>query len=188
MAENKVLFGLKNVHYAIESVNSTTGVVSWGTPVAIKGAVNLSLSAEGETNDFYADNIKYYTTIANQGYSGDLEIARIPDTMLKDVWGLTQGTTSKVLSENSEVETKYFALLFQVDGDADNECHVLYHCTATRPEIDGATSTATKEPNTQTVSITAAPLSDGRIRARTTAETPTATRTAWFTAVFEESA
>ena len=54
---NKVKFGLKNVHYAVVTTNST-GKESYGTPVAWPGAVNLSLDAEGDTNSFDADDIE----------------------------------------------------------------------------------------------------------------------------------
>ena len=59
MANNKVQYGLKNVYYATVTVG--TNSVTYGTPVAWPGAVSLSLSAEGDTNDFYADNIKYFS-------------------------------------------------------------------------------------------------------------------------------
>ena len=55
---NKVQYGLKNVHYATVTVG--TNSVTYGTPVAWQGAVSLSLSAEGDTNDFYADNTFVY--------------------------------------------------------------------------------------------------------------------------------
>ena len=46
MATNKVQYGLKNVYYATVTVG--TNSVTYGTPVAWPGAVNLSLSAEGK--------------------------------------------------------------------------------------------------------------------------------------------
>ena len=43
MANNKVMFGLKNVYYA--SVTVGTNSVTYGTPIAWPGAVSLSLDA-----------------------------------------------------------------------------------------------------------------------------------------------
>ena len=73
---NKVKYGLSNAYYAV--LNEAQG--TFGTPVALPGAVNLSLDQDGETNKFRADNIDFYTSISNNGYSGDLEIALIPDS------------------------------------------------------------------------------------------------------------
>ena len=74
---NKIKFGLKNVHYAV--VTESGGVVSYGTPKHIPGAVNLTLSAAGESVQFYADDIVYYEENTNNGYEGSLEMALIPE-------------------------------------------------------------------------------------------------------------
>ena len=179
--ENKVRFGLKNVYYSVLSGST------YGTPVAIPGAVNLDMSPSGDTTRFYADNIAYYVSVANQGYEGTLELARIPDAMLKDVWGYNLGGTSKVLTENSSAEPKTFALLFQIDGDQNNTCYVIYSCTGARPNISSQTIEANKEPRTQTIDIVAAPRSDGKVFAKTTKDTPSATVSGWFSTVFVES-
>ena len=188
--ENKVQFNLKNVHYAVLTEAKTGGATtySWGTPVAVPGAVNLNLEQQGEITKFYADGIVYYQSPVNNGYEGDLEMARIVDKMLQDVWGMTLGTTSKVLTENANTEAKAFALLFHIDGDAAEDCYVLYNCTGTRPAIAAKTKEDTKEPQTQSSTISAAPLGNGNVMARTTSETPEATKNSWFNEVFVEGA
>lgn len=187
--ENKVRFNLKNVHYAVlTETQGTSGVVySWANPVHVPGAVSLDLAAEGETTPFYADGITYYRSIANNGYSGSLEMARIPDQMMQDIWGDTLGSTSKVLTENANVNPASFALLYQIDGDADEEYYCLYNVSGTRPNIGSVTNEETKDPQTQTSDIAAIPLADGSILARTTSDTPTATKSGWFTSVFREA-
>ena len=186
MSENKVQFNLKNVHYAILTEAAEN---KWAAPVAVPGAVSLTLDANGSDNDFYADGVTYYKSFTNNGYTGTLEMARIIDAMLKDVWGVEEGATDKVLYEKANVEPVPFALLFQIDGDADEEYYCFYRCLAGRPGIGAKTNTETKEPQTQSCSISALPLVTGAanqmhlIKARTTADTPSGTKTGWFTAV-----
>lgn len=189
MSENKVQFNLKNVHYAVLTETVSQGEVtrSWGTPVHVPGAVSLSLDHQGDISPFYADGIVYYKAVSDNGYEGDLEMARFPDSMRQAIWGDTIGATSKVLTENAKVEPKNFALLFQIDGDADNEFYVLYNCAATRPAIEANTTEDSKTPTTQTSTISATPLDTGAVLARTTSDTPTATKTGWFSSVFVEA-
>ncbi|MEG0764323.1 MAG: phage tail protein, partial [Oscillospiraceae bacterium] len=61
----------------------------------------------------------YYQSSANNGYSGDLEVAMFPSTFLKDVFQYSENTTSKVLTENATKQSKPFALLFEEEGDTD---------------------------------------------------------------------
>ena len=186
MAENKVQFGLKNVHYALLTISGSTA--TFGTPVAVAGAVSLTLDAQGDADKFYADNTAYYVSYSNSGYSGTLEMARFSDSMLKDVWGYDLGSTSKVLTEATTSTPKQFALLFQIDGDATEQHYVIYNCTASKPSIGSSTKTDTTEPQTQSCTITALALPDGKVSAHTTDATPAVTVSGWYTSVFVESA
>lgn len=186
MAENKVRFGLKNVHYAVLTEGATN---SWATPVAVPGAVSLDLEANVASSDFYADNVTYYKTFANNGYNGTLEMARIPDQMLADIWGIAPDA-SDVLREFAGVQPKPFALLFQIDGDADQELNVLYRCLpSNKPTAGSQTTEESAEPVTQSFDFSSLPLVTGAttqlnlIKARTTEATAAAAKAAWFTAV-----
>ena len=181
--ENKVQFNLKNVHYAV--MTTTGSSPAWSTPVAVPGAVTLSLDPQGEVTPFYADGITYYQSVGNNGYSGDLEMARFPDQMRIDVWKFNQVETDNVLIESVNVEPAAFALLFQIDGDVDEEYYCLYNCSGTRPGVGSTTNTDTKEPQTQTSTISAVALEDGNVMARTTASTPSSVKEAWFTKVYK---
>ena len=82
---NKVKYNLKNVHAAkLKETVSSSGEItfSYENPKAIPGAVSISLDAEGESTPFYADGIVYFRSVTNNGYSGDLEIALIPELSL----------------------------------------------------------------------------------------------------------
>lgn len=190
MAENKVRFGLKNVHYAVltESTDGTTN--TYATPVAVPGAVSLTMDSNGTDGTFYADNVAYYKTFANNGYTGELEMARITDAMLKDVWGMTQDQTSGVIYEKTGVQPQPFALLFQIEGDQDEELNLLYRVVPTsKPSAGSQTVGEEVEPVTQTFEFEALPLvtgpasQAGLIKARTSESTPAATKNAWFSSV-----
>jgi len=181
--DNKVRFNLKNVHYAVN--NGTIDSPDYATPVHVPGAVSLSLDPEGSVEPFYADGITYYQAVANNGYSGDLEMALFPDAMLADVWGFTIDDADKVLIENATVEPKSFALLYQIDGDQNHDYYCLYNCTGTRPGIGGETNTDTKSPLTKTSTISATPLADGTVMARTTSQTTSVIMDDWFTTVYQ---
>lgn len=190
MAENKVRFGLKNVYYAILTDGTDSTNNTWATPVAVKGAVNLTLDSNSSDGTFYADNISYYKTFANNGYTGTLEMARINDSMLKDVWGMTLDNTSKVLYEATGVNPKAFALMFQIEGDENAELNVLYRVVPTsKPTAGSQTVEETAEPVTQSFDFEALPLVNGPsyqkglIKGRTTDTTTTAVRSAWFNGV-----
>ena len=151
---NKIKFGLENVHYAVATIAADNSA-TYGEPKPLPGAVNLSLDAEGETSTFYADNIAYYISNSNNGYSGSLEMARITDEFAADILGEVTDATSGLTYEVQEHEPVHFALLFQFEGDVKAIRHVIYNCVASRPSVSGATKEETIEPQTETVDLTA---------------------------------
>ena len=60
LQKNKVKFGLNKVHWAKITAWSEDGVPTFATPVRLPGAVSLSIDANGENDNFYADNTVYY--------------------------------------------------------------------------------------------------------------------------------
>lgn len=186
---NKIKYGIKNVYYAVATLG-TNNSATYGTPSALPGAVNLSLDAQGETTPFYADNIAYYTSIVNNGYEGDLELAKIPDDFLKDVIGYTADTNG-VLYEDANAPVVHFALAFQFEGDVHAKRHVIYNCTATRPSISGATKEESIEPQTETISLSATSIFnsglDKDIVKASVTPTESTTYNSWFTTIYQPS-
>lgn len=162
--KNKVKFGLSNVHIA-KMIFGENGAISYDTPFAIPGAVSLSLDAEGEETPFYADNIKYYNSYANNGYSGGLEIADIPEKFRTDILGEKKDKNGALI-ESSNVEIAPFALMYQVEGDKSGRRCVYYNTTVSRPSSEASTVEESKEPKTDTLSITTSPrATDKKVRA-----------------------
>ena len=150
--KNKVKFGLKNAHYALATIASD-GTATFGTPVPVPGSVSLSISPEGELTPFYADNVVYWQGGGNSGYSGNWELADLPEQFKIDVLGYIKDENG-VLVEDADAETKPFAFLFQMEGDVHARRHVLYNTVATRPEHTANTVAENKEPITDSLPIT----------------------------------
>lgn len=148
---NKVMFGLEKVHVAF--TNST----GYDEPIAIPGAVNLSLSAEGESNTFYADNVPYFTVTSNDGYTGDLEMALVPDSVLAEMLGW-EIDNNGMLIEIADGVQKEFALLFEVAGNEKKKRYIYYNCKAARPAQEHSTKAENIEPQTQTLTLTITPV------------------------------
>lgn len=189
---NKIKFGLDKLFYApITAWDAQTGEPTYGTPVAIPGARSISLSAEGEVNKWYADNIVYWSGESNNGYSGSFECALLPDSFKKDILG--QGLDSKnVLYEDMDTESTHFALLFQFKGDDKEIRHVLYNCVASRPDVASNTKEESIEPQTDTVNIEASSVPveiatdtfKNVVKASSGDSTDTTTYNGWFSGVY----
>ena len=184
--KNKVKFNICNVHYALLQ-KADDGTVTFGTPVAMPGAVSLSLDPNGEPSVFYADGYAYYTINNNQGYEGDLELAMIPETFRTDILK-EEADANQVLVENANSETGSFALLFEFDGDIRKIRHVLYNCSASRPTIESKTNEEDKEVQTETLTIKARPMANGYVKAKTGDSTTEAVYNDWYKNVYEPTA
>ena len=184
--KNKVKYNLKNAHYAMLSI-AEDGKVSYGTPTAMPGSVSISLDANGEPENFYADGEAYYVINNNMGYNGDLELAMIPESFRTDA--LKEQLDDKgVLIENAQVELAAFALLFEFDGDQRHIRHVLYNCSASRPGIEGKTNEESREVQTEKLTIKAAPLANGMVKAKTGDTTDATVYNDWYKAVYMPAA
>ena len=182
--KNKVKFNLCNVHFAPLTVDPDTGTVTFATPIAMPGAVSLSLDPTGEPEPFYADGVAYYMINNNQGYDGDLELALIPESFRTQVLKETADTKG-VLLENVNSETGQFALLFEFDGDIHKIRHVLYNCSAARPSISSQTNEESKEVRTEILSLKARSLANGLVKAKTGDDVDDTVYQNWYSAVYQ---
>lgn len=184
MLENKVKFGLKNVHIA-PITEGEGGAITFGTPFHLPGAVSLNFDPQGEQSEFYADNMAYYVSYNNNGYSGTLEIALVTEKFRTEILGEQLDATDSVLVEYANAVAKDFAMLYEVDTDQKASRKLFYRCAVSRPTEASSTTTSSKEPGTETLNITISPLPDGRVKASTTAATSEAAYNSWFEKVWE---
>ncbi|MDE5945760.1 MAG: phage tail protein [Oscillospiraceae bacterium] len=183
MEKNKVKFGLNKVHYAKILSIDENGVPTYGKPVRIPGAVSLSIDANGEAENFHADNGVYYVINNNSGYEGELEIALVTTDFATEILGEVLDTKG-VLVETNTAELKQFAIMFEFDGDKHHIRHVLYCCSASRPTTESSTTEDSKEVKTETLSFTATALNNGLVKSKTCEETDKATYDDWYNKVY----
>ena len=184
---NKVKYGLKNVYAAVMTETVTQGVstYTYAEPKRIPGAVNMSLNAEGDSTPFYADNIVYFRTTTNNGYSGDLEIALVPEWFREEILNEEQDDKGVFIERSDRGKPVHFALLFQFEGDEKAIRHVLYNCSVSgRPSVSSQTKEDSVSPVTETLSLSADPRGDGLVKARSGSDTDDSTYQNWFTSVY----
>lgn len=162
-SEGTVEFGLCNVHYALvtETRDADTGVVtsSYGTVKAWPGAIKMTLTNKGSSNDSYADNGVWYTSISNPGYDGSYENFHVPEAVLVDLLGRVVDNDGAII-EFSEGRPALFALMFEIDTDTVPTRYVYYKCQLSNINIEGETKTDSTTPKSGTASIRIMPRAD----------------------------
>lgn len=149
---NKVEFGISNVYVGTYEV-AQDGTVTLGTPYHQAGAVTLSLDPENESNDFYADNVKYWSGYTDNGFTGSLEVAKYDDAFKKQFLGyveLDDGGTAQV---KTAIKPNVY-IAFQSEGDAHSRRGILYNVALGGISREYATIEESKEPVTESMDIT----------------------------------
>lgn len=158
---NKIKYGLSNVKVFPISATSEAGAPTYGNAIPVPGAVSLTLDPAGNETSFYADNVVYFSAYANNGYTGAIEFAHIPDEFKTGVLGWTTDANGVVV-EAAGTLGKEFAMTYQFEGDATDTKFVLYRCTAQRPAGGSSTQTETITPQTESFTFTAMPRIDNK--------------------------
>lgn len=187
MAENKVTFGLQDLHIAPWTALSTATAPAYEAPIPVPGAVRFTPTTVGDTTSFYADNRAYFTVTTNNGYTFEIEIAKLPDALAAELLGWAIDDNG-ALVETTDGIAKHFALLAQVQGDVQNRRFVYYDCQVSRPAKERTTKTETTDITGEVLAGTASPvIVGGKSFTRAEIERTTANATdydAFFTAVY----
>lgn len=151
---NKVEFGISNLYVGTYTVASD-GTVTLGTPYHQPGAVSFSPDEDSENTKFYADNVVYYSSYTGGSFEGDLEVAKFDDDFKTQFLGYISKTDGGLaVVKNATKPSVYIA--FQVEGDAESRRIILYNCSLGGISREFATIEDTKEPATETISVTVA--------------------------------
>lgn len=151
MAENKVLFGFKDLYIGTYEVDDD-GDVTMGSPYHQKGAVGYSPDEQGENYTFYADDSSYFSYYTSGVFEGDLVVARFDDAFKRQFLGfveLDDGGIAQI--KNAKKPNIYMA--FEVQGNEGPERVLFYNGSMGGITREFATIEENIEVQTESLSI-----------------------------------
>ena len=148
---NKVEFGISQLH--VGTYTDADGTVTLGTPYHQKGAVSFSPEEQSEQNNFYADNIIYWSGYSGGSIEGDLEVAMFDDEFKTQFLGYRALTNGGLANVKNAIKPNVY-IAFQVEGDAEARRVILYNCTLGAITREYNTIEENKEPATETLGVT----------------------------------
>lgn len=184
MDKNKVTFGLKNVIVFPITENTEAGKPTYGTAIKIPGAVELKIAAKGEITPFYADDATYYQGSQNNGYEGDLVLAKVPEGFTTKILKNLKDANGVVI-ETDNAKPAEFGMVFEFNGDVEETRHVLYRCSASRPDLGSKTTEDKKEPNKETLAFRAVPRLDNHCVKASCSKSDTEAYASWLAKIYE---
>ena len=152
---NKVEFGISNLYVGTYSVG-TTGTVTMGTPYHQAGAISFSPEEQSESNNFYADNVIYWSGYSGGTFEGDLEVAKFDDTFKTQFLGYIQKASDGGLAVVKNATKPKVYIAFQVEGDSESRRVIMYNCSLGGITREYATEEESIEPATETIAVTVA--------------------------------
>jgi len=123
--QNKVRYGLSNFHYGTYT-EGEGGAVTLGSCIAIPGAVSINMDPDTAEAIFWADNIKYNVSNRNNGYTGDLVMAKYPDAFKTACLNYI-AVAGGGIAESKLMETKPIYIAFEVEGNVKKTRYIVYN-------------------------------------------------------------
>ncbi len=184
-------YDVKNCYY-VPGTRNGDGTVTFDVSKIRQepGLMSMDMQAQGEISKVRADGIDYIVYVSNNGYTGTLNFVKISDQFKKDNLGESADLLSGIQYENADAVPTPFALMGEFKGDYEGIRWIYYNCTASRPNMAGDNKENQKQPDTESLSVTANPLPvtiDGQevnlVRGGITKSMNAATYNNWFTKV-----
>lgn len=185
---NKVNWGLAASAWGKITINEQ-GKDVYEAPKKFVGTRQINITPDGEQTKVYADGTVIFVGSQNSGYSGTMEVTNLDDTFA--IYALGEKTTDKkVIIEDQDGKGGRFYLIWEWIQDEKNTRHILFNCTANRPDVNATTAGdgGTKAAQNRTLNFMAIARADGIIKARTGAETDETVYNDWFTSVYDPAA
>lgn len=190
-ANNTYHYDVKNCYYCPGTRNADGTVTFDASRIRQEaGLRSMEMQAQGEMTKIRADGIDYIIIASNNGYEGTLNFVKISDQFRIDCLGEVADITTGIQYEDADATPAPFALMGEFKGDAEGIRWIYYNCTASRPNQAGDNKENMREPDEESVSVTASPLPvtiDGAerniVRGGVTKSMNAATYNQWFTKV-----
>ena len=131
--DNKIEYGLCNVHYAIRDRNGI-----YTRPRFLDGSIILSLEPMYTDYTDQGEDGGVYPLRLFHGYTGTLTIYTLDDIFREQVWGETFDING-VQIEHSVINSNQIALLFERQGDATSKRYLLPLVTVTKSSLETET-------------------------------------------------
>lgn len=184
-------YDVKNCYY-IPGVRNVDGSVTFDNEKVRQepGLRSMEFQAQGDMNTIRADGIDYIVVASNNGYTGTLNFVQISDEFKRDNLGETQDELTGIQFEDADATPTPFALMGEFKGDAEGIRWIYYNCIAARPNQTGDNKDNQKQPDEESLSVTASPLpitingvERNIVRGGILKSSNSATYDAWFTKV-----
>lgn len=149
---NKVEFGISQLHIGTYTA-ADDGTVTMGAPYHLPGARSFSTETQSEQNNFYADNVIYWSGYSGGSLEGDLTVALFTDEFKKQFLGYRE-TMDGGLGEVKNAYKPNVYVAFQVEGDAEATRAILYNGSLGSITREYATIEENKEPVEESIPTT----------------------------------
>jgi len=148
---NKVEYGISQLHIGTYTVEGNT--VTLGTPYHQRGAVSFSTETNQDQNNFYADNVVYWSGYSGESIEGDLEVAMFDDEFKKQFLGYKNLTNGGLANVKGAIKPSVY-ICFQIEGDNESRRVMMYNCTLGSVSREYSTVEESIEPVTETIPVT----------------------------------
>lgn len=179
-AENKVTFGLENVHWSKPTVE-TGGSISYSKPEKLSGSIELQLDPQSTDIKLKADNIDYYVSASNDGYTGKVIMYNVPEEFLQ--YAVGEEKVGELIAERSNSQGKPITLLFQIEGDVHAVRHCLTQVVVKRPKVNSKTKDGSNFNNVELEFISSPRATDKVVKYKTSKNTSEETYNNFFNEV-----
>ncbi len=137
--------------------DSAPNAPAWDPPIHIPGAVSFSPEPQSGEYAFDADDEVYYQTLESDNYAGNLEMAKIPDSVLAQMFGWVLDKLGGLLQVQGG-KKRSFALMGETSGNVHGRRFVYYNTTASIPAENASTKTRPVAVQTQTMAVAMNPI------------------------------